>query len=445
MASVRPRSTAPDPAFAALFADVADRLPGGSSLRTLRREAFERFSDTGFPTNRAEEWKYSNLGREANRAMRLAPVAQPGIEQVTRHLAGGPATRRLIFVNGELQQGLSHVAGLPAGVTIRSLARVLDEAPDEVAAALAGPDIGRAFTALNAAFARDGAWLELDPGTVLEQPLQLVFLTSGRDEPVMTHPRCVVRLGAGARLHLIETHASLNEGHCLTNLVLQLRLEGGAELVHDRLQSLRGEASLVSRMEGELAAESRLQQTVATFGGTSVRNETELRITGPKVECLLNGTYLPSGTEHVDTFIRVHHEAPGSHSDQFYKGVVDGRSKAAFQGKIIVHQDAQQTNAFQQNSNLLLSNDAELDTKPELEIYADDVKCSHGATCGDLDPVALFYLRSRGLSPDVARTMLTYAFAAEVFQRFGDEAVCKQARRIALERLPGGTNLMEMA
>ena len=445
MPSLRPRTAAPDPAFATLFAGFADRLPGGPSLRAVRAEAFARFSEAGFPTNRVEDWKYSNLAREANRAMQLAPAVEPGIEQVGRYLAGGPAARRLIFVNGELQQSLSHVAGLPAGMRVKSLARMIEEAPDEVGAMLTASSDGRTFTALNAAFVRNGAWIELDPGIVLAQPLQLVFLTSGQEHPVMAHPRCVLRVGAGAKLHLIETHASLNEAHCLTNLMLQLRMEAGADLVHDRLQNLRGEASLVSRLEGELGAESRYVQTVATFGGTSVRNETELRIKGPKVECLLNGAYMPIGTEHVDTFIRVHHEAPGSHSDQFYKGVVDGRSKAAFQGKIIVHEDAQQTNAFQQNSNLLLSNDAELDTKPELEIYADDVKCSHGATCGDLDPVALFYLRSRGLSSDVARTMLTYAFAAEVFERFGDEAIRKQARRTTLERLAGGSDLMEMA
>jgi Fe-S cluster assembly protein SufD len=193
-----------------------------------------------------------------------------------------------------------------------------------------------------------------------------------------------------------------------------------------------------------LAEGARLVQTVATLGGGLVRNETEARIEGSGVDCLLNGVYLARGREHVDNLIRVHHVAPGSHSNQFYKGVIDGRAHAVFAGKIIVHKDAQKTNAYQKNDNLLLSDDAEIDTKPELEIYADDVKCSHGATSGDLDPLALFYLRSRGLPRAQAESVLTFAFAAEVIGRFADETVRHQVRRAALTRLPGGAGLEEL-
>jgi Fe-S cluster assembly protein SufD len=176
-----------------------------------------------------------------------------------------------------------------------------------------------------------------------------------------------------------------------------------------------------------------------------VRNETAVSVAGSGAECLLNGVYMPTGREHVDTTIRIDHRAAGSHSDQFYKGVVDGAGHAVFQGKIVVHPDAQRTNAYQANANLLLSDDAELDTKPELEIYADDVKCSHGATAGDLDPKALFYLRARGLDRDTARSLLTYAFAAEVIERFADPTVQVQARRAALARLPGAAALGDVA
>jgi Fe-S cluster assembly protein SufD len=183
---------------------------------------------------------------------------------------------------------------------------------------------------------------------------------------------------------------------------------------------------------------------VASLGGTLVRNEHEARLQGERIECLLNGAYMPKGREQVDNLIRVHHEAPNCHSDQFYKGVVADHAHAVFAGKIFVHKEAQKTNAYQKNDNLLLSDDAEVDTKPELEIYADDVKCSHGATVGDLDPRALFYLRSRGIDRETAASILTFAFAAEAMERFGDATVRRQARHAVAERLPGGAALKEI-
>ena len=444
MAQPSRHSVAPDPAFARLFGEVKGRLPGGSALARLREASFERFADEGFPTQRAEAWKYTSVARQANVAMAMAPSAQIGLEALSPHLLGGPKARRLIFVNGHLVPQLCHAQGLPAGAVAKSLGRVLEEEPEKAAAALAAMADDRSFTALNAAFAGAGAWIELADGVVVEEPLQLVFLTVGQPGAVMTHPRCVIRLGKGARLKLIETHAAIGSGHGLTNLVTQIALGPQAQLVHDRLQSLQDEATFIGKTDLEAAEGARYVQTISTGGGALVRNESEVRITGSGVECLLNGLYMPTGTEHVDTLIRVHHLAPGSHSDQFYKGVVDGRGHAAFAGKVVVHKDAQKTNAFQSDANLLLSDDAEVDTKPELEIYADDVKCSHGATVGDLDPTALFYLRSRGLDRETAASMLTWAFAGEVIARFTDPTVKAYATRAALRRLPGSETLGEL-
>jgi Fe-S cluster assembly protein SufD len=444
MAIARRRVVEPVAEFGGLFRERAQRLPGGEVLTPLRQRSFERFMALGIPTTRVEDWKYTNVARVANVPMDLAPKVDVGVEQVSHWLAGGPGARRLIFVNGQLDTSLSHVSSLPEGVVIKSLGRAFQDEPEKVAKALTELDDERSFTALNAAFVQNGAWIELADGAVVERPLQLLFLTVGQTAAVMTHPRCVIRLGKGARLHLIETHASLGEGHALTNMVTQIALGPNAQMRHDRLQKVGSGKSLIGKLAGTMAEQARYEQTVATLGGDLVRNESEIRLEGSGVECLLNGAFLPTGSEHVDTLIRIRHAAPGSHSDQFYKGVVDGRSHAVFQGKILVDQVAQQTNAFQANNNLLLSDDAELDTKPELEIYADDVKCSHGATSGDLDPVALFYLRSRGLDEGTARSMLTFAFAAEVFERFGDEVVRTQAKRAAFERLPGGAALADM-
>ena len=275
--------------------------------------------------------------------------------------------------------------------------------------------------------------------------MQLVFLTVGQLSAFMSHPRIVVRLGAGARLRLIESHVGIGAGASLTNLVSQIDLAAGSLLEHDRVELVTPEGTQIGKAYIRLDHGAKLAQTVATLGGGLVRNETEARIEGHGVDCLLNGLYHAQGREHVDNLIRIHHMAPESHSDQFYKGVVDGRAHAVFAGKIIVHQDAQKTNAYQKNDNLLLSDDAEIDTKPELEIYADDVKCSHGATCGDLDPTALFYLRSRGLPRTAAESVLTFAFAAEVIERFADPTVRQHVRKAAVKRLPGGSDLEELA
>ena len=351
----------------------------------------------------------------------------------------------MIFVNGHVVPEFSHVQSLPHGVRVMSLPRALQTDGDRVAEVLAAVQDDRSFTSLNSAFTGAGAWIELDDGADAVDPMQLVFLTVGQPSAFMCHPRIVVRLGAGARLRLIESHIGLGAGASLTNIVSQIDLGAGSVLEHDRVELVTPECTQLGKAYVRLDHKAKLAQTVATLGGGLVRNETEARIEGRGVECLLNGLYHAMGREHVDNLIRIHHLAPDSHSDQFYKGMVDGRAHAVFAGKIIVHQDAQKTNAFQKNDNLLLSDDAEIDTKPELEIYADDVKCSHGATCGDLDPTALFYLRSRGLPRASAESVLTFAFAAEVIDRFADPTVRQHVRKAAVKRLPGGSDLEELA
>ena len=437
------RSVEPVRAFAERFEEAFDRLPGHRSghVAGWRRRSFERFRTLGLPTQRVEQWKYTNLPKALNQPMGLAIKPELRLDDVARFIAGGPKARRLIFVNGHLAPELSHVGGLPDGVKVRGLGRLLEESPEQVLAAFADGEEQRSLTALNAAFATAGAWVELADGASLAEPLQLLFFTIGQPASALASPRNLLRLGRGASLRLIESHIALGDGHCFTNLVSRVEIGEGAELRHDRLELGRGRTSLIHGTEMTLATDARLVQTVVTLGGAMVRNESELRLEGTGIDAQLNGLYMPTGQEHVDNQIRVHHLQPACHSDQFYKGVVDGRSHAVFAGKIIVHQPAQKTNAFQANNNLLLSDEAEIDTKPELEIYADDVKCSHGATVGDLDEQALFYLRSRGLGLPQARSLLTYAYAGEVIERLSDATVQAQARHAVLDRLPGGAAL----
>jgi Fe-S cluster assembly protein SufD len=439
--SIARRRVEPVATFAELWGRHRDYLPGRGPVAGWRERSFAAFEEAGFPTTKVEQWKYTNVAKWANLAMALAPRDGVGTDELARWLAGGTEARRLIFVNGHLMRELCHVGGLPQGVVVKGLGRMLEEEPERATAALAELEDEGGLAALNGAFTSSGAWIELADGVALDEPLQLLFLTVGQSTAVMANPRNVVRLGRDARLRLIESHVALGQGHCLTNLVTQIRLGAGADLVHDRLELGRDGTTLINRMSGGLAERSRLVETTATLGGGLMRNEVELRLEGRKVEALLNGLYMPCGREHVDTQIRIHHEAPDCHSNQFYKGVVDGQSHAVFAGKIIVHKPAQKTDAFQTNNNLLLSDEAEIDTKPELEIYADDVKCSHGATVGDLDPTALFYLRSRGLPEPAAKGLLTYGWAGEVLERMGDERVRAQARKAVLARLPGGVTL----
>ena len=437
------RRVEPAPSFAAQFGDNRRQLPGAAfrPLADLRSASFDRFEALGIPSPRQEAWKYTNVTRLAKLDMALAPSAQAGVGEVLAVAAGGPGARRLIFVDGHFVPALSHFENLPAGVRVASLAAMLESDPERVIATLAGSDDGAAFTALNAAFAGSGAWIELDDGAVLREPLQLIFLAHGQERPVMSHPRLVVRLGRGARLRLIETYATTGERQTLTNVVSQIDLAPDAVLEHDRSQIVGPGATLLGKAFISLADRSRLEQSTATLGGRLVRNEHMVSLNGSKVECRLNGLFMPHGQEHVDSQVRIDHLAPDSHSDQFYKGVISGRAHAVFAGKIFVHQPAQKTNAYQKNDNLLLSDDAEIDTKPELEIYADDVKCSHGATCGDLDPQALFYLRSRGLPAATAASLLTYSFVGEVIERFADATVKAAIRKAVLGRLPGGAAL----
>ncbi len=432
---VAPRHTQPDAFFRSSF----EALAANDALKDWRQESFAKFESIGIPTTRFEPWKYTNIGRSLRQPLRPARAPKLGMDTISKHFAGGASARRMIFINGHFQSGLSHVHGLPDGITVKPLSAMLKSDPKRVTKVMAIND-ERSFTALNSAFVTDGVWVEFEAGAVCTTPLQLLFLTTAEPAGVMCHPRIVVTMGAGSSLHLIESHIGLG-GPVLTNLVSQFRLGEGAMLDHDRLQIGSDSTVLVGKSQIDLAEKARLNQVVVSNGGGLTRNETEARLNGSAIECILSGTFLPRGTEHIDNTIRIEHAAPNSHSDQFYKGVLDEKAHAVFAGKILVKREAQQTNAYQRNNNLFLTDEAEIDAKPELEIYADDVKCSHGATSSDLDETALFYLRSRGLDRKRAQAMLTYAFAGEVIDRYRDPVLKAQAQRAVLARLPGGASL----
>ena len=374
--------------------------------------------------------------------MTLAPRITPRIDDLASWLAGGPKARRLIFVNGHVMPELSHVGGLPQGVVVKGFSRVLQDEPDRAADALARlDDEDRSLSSLNAAFATGGAWIELPTAPRSTSPCRSCSSPWASTAAAMTNPRNVIRLGKGARLRLIETHGSLGEGHSLTNMVTQLELAEGSELVHDRLQLGRDGSTLINRTAGRLAARSRLAKTTATLGHTLGRNEDELRLLGPEIEALLNGLYMPAGQEHVDTLIRIHHIAPECHSNQFYKGVVDGRSHAR-----VRRQDHRPARGAE---------DRRLPVRRQPAAFGRR-RDRHQARARDLcrrrevqprrhrrrsRPAALFYLRSRGLPRghrrEPAHLWLGRRGHRPLRRRRGPD----RARKAVLDRLPGGQAL----
>jgi Fe-S cluster assembly protein SufD len=438
---------APPAHYRALFGAALSELPGAATLpcRRLREESFARFEALGFPGPKAEAWKYTQLAPLAKLEFWLPEPVEIDRADIAPFLVDDAAAT-LVFVNGRLASDLSDSLSAENGMTVMSLDQALERGDPDCLDLLPAPEGEEpALSALNGALAAGGCLISLADHADLRGPVQLLFVSVGRDQPILISPRNLVMLGDGARLDLIESHVALGGGRNLTNLVNRIVVGRGAKLRHDRLQLGETAGSLIGRTAYRIAADARLTQSLATLGGGLVRNEIEAVVEGSRAELQLNGLYLTRDRQHVDNTIRVDHASPGSVSDQFYKGVLDGAARAVFAGKIIVRRDAQKTNAYQANNNLLLSPDVEIDTKPELEIFADDVKCSHGATSGELDERELFYLRSRGLDPDTARSMLTFAFAGEVLERFANPTVAAQAKRELLRWLPGGAQLGELA
>ncbi|MGI9491335.1 MAG: Fe-S cluster assembly protein SufD [Geminicoccaceae bacterium] len=439
------RNLTPPDAYAGIFSQALATLPGAAGpADAIRKHHFERFQKTGFPGPKVEAWKYSPLGAIAKTAFQPVDETTLGDPAADQHLLPAGSATRLVFINGDLDPTRSDSLIATEDVTIASIGDALSQGLMDAERLLSDGADDRGFDALNGAFADCGAVIRVANGHAVTKPVQLVFLSTGSHSERMINPRIVIEVGDGASLSLAETHVFGDEAGMLTNLITQVDLGRGAAFRHDRLQIGNTEGRFIGRFDCDIGSRATLVQTLATLGGGFVRNEIAARLNGSNIDAQFNGLYLTRTGQHVDNVLKIDHTAPGSVSDQYYRGVLDGRAKAAFAGKIHVHQAAQQTNAYQTNNNLLLSPDAEINTKPELEIYADDVKCSHGATAGELDERELFYLRSRGLDPETARTMLTFAFADEVLERFSNKHLLVQAKHEMLRWLPGGDTLADM-
>jgi len=418
---------------------LAAGLPGSGHerVRALRQWAIDRFSAMGFPGPRDEHWKYTRLGGIAKRRFRVAgrPAADVGREELAGFLLEGTECHRLVFINGWQSALLSDPGRLPEGAVLGSLAHILSDSPDLVEPWLVPAELRSGFEALNAALVADGAWLYLGRGVVLERPVHLIFLSVGGDEPQSSQVRNLIVAGPNSQAQVVESYVSLATEH-FTNTITTIVLEEGAGLEHYKLQEESERALHVGRIDVRQGRDSRFRSHAASLGGELSRHDVAASLEGEGAECVLNGLYMVEGRQHVDFHTNVEHREPHGTSREYYKGILGGRSRGVFNGRVHVHPGAQRTDSEQSNKNLLLSRDAEVDTKPELEIYADDVKCSHGATVGQLDPDMLFYLRARGIDEAAARGLLTYGFAQDVIERMGIEAVRARLESVIVSRVP---------
>jgi len=419
-------------------------LGGPVGLSEARREAIARFAGIGFPTQRDEDWKYTNL--KPLEATRFALAARGrtgglGDDAVSRMTFEPPESARLVFVNGHFSPELSDLGRLPAGVRVDSLGASLASDP-AIAAHLTriAAQENRPFVALNTAFLADGAFVFVPRGVVLSHPIHLVFFGTEEDgRAIVSHPRSLVVAEESAQLRLVESHAGRDGEIYFTNAVTEMVLGENAIVERTKVNRDSRSAFHVSSLDVHQARSSTLLDVSVSFGGRLVRNEIRVLLGGEGCDATIDGLTLISGNQHVDTQTLVDHAHPHCTSHELYKGILDDEATSAFNGKILVREKAQKTDAKQTNMNLLLSDSALANTKPQLEIYADDVKCTHGATIGQLDHEALFYLRSRGISESAAKSLLTYAFANDVIQRIKNEPVRERLDAFLFERLPEGS------
>lgn len=413
-------------------------------LRLLRRDAFTRFCDAGFPTTKDEDWRFTSVTAIARESFDSAAAGSTRLTTRSLETLRIPGTAcRLVFVNGRFVSELSESADCPTAVEASSLAQELARNSE-----ILEPHLGRylnmqrdSFCSLNTAFFEDGAYVRIAKGTVLEAPLHLLFVSIGAGRPLMAHPRNLIIAEPDTQLDIVEEHVSLDDGVYFSDVVTELVAQENAVVSHHMIERESRGAFHVSTLRIQAARNANVRSHSVLTGGALVRNNIHPVLSGEGAECLINGLFMGDGHQHMDNYMLLEHVSPHCNSRQFYNGILDGEAHGVFHGRIIVHKDAQKTDAKQTNRNLLLSDSAQIDTKPQLEIYADDVKCTHGATIGQIDEEALFYLRTRGLDQGSARKLLLFAFAGECLGRITQGAVRTHIERIIHKSLPAGVRL----
>ncbi|HEX7580088.1 MAG TPA: Fe-S cluster assembly protein SufD [Thermoanaerobaculia bacterium] len=433
------------------LAAAAQALAQGPSprwLEELRKEALAAFADRGLPTPKDEAWRFTDLGPVARQPWRqdqggaplhYRPAALEAFLHLSRIVSPTRKSHKLVFVNGRLDAELSSPDGLPTGIRFEPISRILKTAPDDLRPhlGLTGAHRRHPLAALNTAALADGACLQVDAGVVAQEPFHVVHVTDASAGPTASHPRFLVVLGENAQASVVESFVGPDDEHpAFVNGLAEVYLGPHATLDQTTLQE-EGKSTLhVGTLWTHQDRGSQLFSHLISVGGRIARSEVTAALHGEGASLTLDGLLLGKGEQQVDLRTLIDHAKPHGGSQEYVKGIFDGSARGAFEGKIVVRPNAQKTDAHQKNRNLILSREALVDTKPQLEIYNDDVKCTHGSTTGRLDADALFYLRSRGLGEPAARSLLTAAFAAEIAERVKVETVREYLHHRILRWLP---------
>jgi Fe-S cluster assembly protein SufD len=425
--------------YLARHAEFARVSPAPAWLAKRRNEALAAFEAAGFPHVTQEEWRYTNVAPIVRERYEVAPppgcaVARDDLES---HAFPVFACSLFAFVNGRFAPELSAGRGLPGGARVESLAALAADPPawlSESFGALVDPK-AHPFAALNQAFCDDGAVIHVPRGADVGEPVHLVFVSAGSEPRSVVHPRVLVVAEAGSHLQLIQDHVAVGNATGFTNPVTEVVVGENASVSWVLLQREPVHRHHVSNLVVRQERASRFSAHTLTLGGALVRNDASVLLAGEGAECRLQGLFVGGGRQLLDNHTLVDHAVPHCTSHELYKGILGGAARGVFRGRIVVRPDAQKTDAYQSNPNLLVGPKAEIDTKPQLEIYADDVKCSHGATIGQLDQKALFYLRSRGIDESQARDMLTRAFGGEILAALPAPALASALDDVLLQQL----------
>ncbi len=412
-------------------------------LRKIRKEAIDRFAELGFPNSHNEEWKYTSVAALARIPFRPAADYLPPSDARQPKEPLRPYLEDCIplhFYNGQFVEEMTPADTLPAGVKIASLAKAFSAGSEQLEKHFAryASYQKQAFVALNTAFVEDGALIEIAKDVILSKPIYLRFMAGPTTAPIVYHPRNLILLGQGSQATIVEQYLSANQDNenlYFTNAVTEVVLGENARVEHVKEQDESRSAFHIATLQFQQERASSVNTHTLAFGSTLAREEVVAVLDGQGAECSLNGLYVTTGSQHVDNHTTIDHAQPHCSSRELYKGILDGKSTGVFNGKIVVRKDAQKTDSKQSNKNLLLAEDCVINTKPQLEIFADDVKCTHGATIGQIDAESIFYLRSRGIGLEQARTMLTQAFANDVIGKIKSETLRLRLEKTLVDKL----------
>jgi Fe-S cluster assembly protein SufD len=425
------------------FKTFEEKLNGQSKsfLQTIRKEGLKQLSVLDFPTTRNEEWKYTDVSPVLKQFFVPAvnsPAAVFSKEEIKKHLFVDFDFHLLVFINGLFSKELSEIGDLPSGVVVGSLNKITIDNPELIKNYINKVSvIDNAFNALNTAYAFDGAVIIIPDGKIIEKPVQILYINTSNEDFILSSPRNLVVAGKNSQVSIVANYTGSGSKAYFSNIITEVYADEYSLVDYYKIENEINEAFHIEKFQVKQKNNSIVNHYNITFGGALIRNDINSLLDGQHTETHYYGIYLANGSQQMDNHTFIDHAKPNCMSNELYKGILDGNSRGVFNGKIIVRKDAQKTNAYQQNKTILLSKSAKIDTKPQLEIFADDVKCSHGATVGQLDDVSEFYIRSRGVPQELAKSMLIRAFANDVIEKIKIEQLRLQINRMIFQHLSG--------